>query len=621
MDQRRARLGPADLRVGGLRARRRGAPFALRAGDRRPRLAPSPRRIVLGPLRRAPARRRRGPRGETLEHRYSPTRAYRPKRAPRSEDEHDACALYAWIAKDAQPAHEPIPAAIEALEQMLHRAGSVDGEGDGCGVLLDIPRELWSEEVRRGGHISKLALDPNFTVLHLFIPRAAEPEERQGPRPRAAEQVRAAHPGRAPRRGRVQRAGPHRARGGAALLADRRRDRRPAADLRAEDPARVRAGPARGQLLHRHRRLQGARRPAGARRLLPRPARPAREDHRGLRPQPLLDQDLARAQARPALRRARPQRRDQHDRPAAPGGQDDRRPARRGDVGLRGPQPHGRVADQPRRPHAGRGARADAAPDRQRDQGHARGAARLLHVPAPGLRPLRPGPGRAGVPPRRRVRVRGRRARAAAAVAPRDLRGPRLLLRARGRGGGGHHRRAQAVRAGREAGGADRPREGRVAAARPPPPAAAVLRALARAHRRRRPRRRLPARAPGGRPAGGRGDPRLLQRRPGRAGAGGVARAGRLRLAARGHAPGAADGQHRRRADQLAGLRRPARRAVARAPEPGRLLQGVGGGGHQPGHRPRARGRALLLPRRDGPAARPARRSRTTSTRWRPPSR
>ena len=156
----------------------------------------------------------------------------------------------------------------------------------------------------------------------------------QGPRARAAEQVRAAHPGRAPRRGRVQRARPHRARGGAALLADRRRDRRPAPDLRADDPARVRARPARGQLLHRHRGLQGARRPAGARRLLPRPARPAREDRRGLRPQPLLDQDLAGAQARAALRHARPQRRDQHDRPAAPGGEDDRRPARRGDVGL-----------------------------------------------------------------------------------------------------------------------------------------------------------------------------------------------------------------------------------------------------------------------------------------------
>ena len=404
--------------------------------------------------------------------------------------------------------------------------------------------------------------------------------------------------------------GPDRPRGGAALLADRRRDRRSAPDLRAEDPARVRAGPARGQLLHRHRRLQGARRSPGAGRLLPGPARPARDDHRGVRPQPLLDQDLARAEARPALRRARPQRRDQHHRPAAPGGQDDRRPARRGDLGLRGPQPHGRVADQPRRPHAGRGARADAASDRERDQGHARGAARLLHVPAPGVRAVRPGPGRDGGPPRRRVRVLRRRARPAAAVAPRDLRGARVLFRARRRGGGGHGRRAQAARARREAAGADRPGQGRVAPARPPQASEAVLRALARAHRRRRARRGLPARAAGGRAAGGGGDPRLLERGPGRAGAGGVARAGRLRLAARRHAPGPADGQHRLRADQLAGLRRPAGRAVARAPEPGRLLQGVGGGGDQPGHRPRAGGRALLLPRGDGPAAGPAQGAR-----------
>jgi len=115
-----------------------------------------------------------------LEHRYSPTRAFGPKRAPQQADSRDACALYAWIAKDAQPAHEPIPGAVEALERMVHRAGSVDGEGDGCGVLLDIPRELWSEEVRRGGHASKLALDPNFTVLHAFIPRTAAPEELKG---------------------------------------------------------------------------------------------------------------------------------------------------------------------------------------------------------------------------------------------------------------------------------------------------------------------------------------------------------------------------------------------------------------------------------------------------------
>src|SRR4051812_26460606 len=98
-------------------------------------------------------------------------------RSRKQAGERDACALLAWIAKDAQPAHDPIPGAIEALEQMLHRAGSVDGEGDGCGLLLDIPRELWSEEVRRGGHPSRLALDPNFTVVQAFIPRTADPEQ------------------------------------------------------------------------------------------------------------------------------------------------------------------------------------------------------------------------------------------------------------------------------------------------------------------------------------------------------------------------------------------------------------------------------------------------------------
>jgi glutamate synthase (NADPH/NADH) large chain len=112
-----------------------------------------------------------------LEQRYSPTRAYRPRRAPQTVEDHDACALYAAVAKDAQPAHEPIESALSALETMLHRAGSVDGEGDGCGVLLDIPREIWAEEVRQGGHASRLTLDEGFAVAHIFIPRKADPED------------------------------------------------------------------------------------------------------------------------------------------------------------------------------------------------------------------------------------------------------------------------------------------------------------------------------------------------------------------------------------------------------------------------------------------------------------
>src|SRR4051812_5269626 len=109
--------------------------------------------------------------------RYEPTRAYRPRRAPLTVEDRDACALYAAVAKDAQPAHEPIEAALAALETMLHRAGSVDGEGDGCGLLLDIPREIWAEEVRAGGHQTRLTLDERFAVAHIFIPRKADPED------------------------------------------------------------------------------------------------------------------------------------------------------------------------------------------------------------------------------------------------------------------------------------------------------------------------------------------------------------------------------------------------------------------------------------------------------------
>jgi glutamate synthase (NADPH/NADH) large chain len=105
---------------------------------------------------------------------HSPSRAYRPRRPPRTVEDRDACALYAWIAKGRRPSHEPIDLALAALERMLHRAGSVDGEGDGCGLLVDIPRELWAEEVRAGGHGPDLTLDPGFAVAHVLVPRHAD---------------------------------------------------------------------------------------------------------------------------------------------------------------------------------------------------------------------------------------------------------------------------------------------------------------------------------------------------------------------------------------------------------------------------------------------------------------
>ena len=211
-----------------------------------------------------------------------------------------------------------------------------------------------------------------------------------------------------------------------------------------------------------------------------------------------------------------------------------------------------------------------------------RGAAGLLHVPASGDGAVLAGPGRADRPPRRRVRLLRRRDGPAPALEGRDRVRPRLQLRARRRLGPRHGLRAAADGAGREGDGADRPRR----ADRDPAPArgdaADGPRALAGPQRGRR---GGPVRARAGdrRPARGRRRPRLLGRRPGRAGQGRRPRPRRLRLAARRRQTRPADGLQRGRADRLAGLRRPAGGALAGAAEPRRLLQGDGRRRHQPG--------------------------------------
>lgn len=115
-------------------------------------------------------------RGAQQVERYSPERPYRPLVSPPSVEDKDACAIYASVRKDATPSHEPIELAIPALQKMLHRAGNVDGEGDGCGLLVDIPRKIWAEEVRTGGHDPSLATDEAFAVAHVFIERFQDVE-------------------------------------------------------------------------------------------------------------------------------------------------------------------------------------------------------------------------------------------------------------------------------------------------------------------------------------------------------------------------------------------------------------------------------------------------------------
>ncbi len=147
-------------------------------------------RLFAGPIirrlvnpSRARSKKARKPGGHMPKHqsgsgasvkRYSPELPYKPLVSPPSVEDKDACAIYASVRKDATPSHEPIELAIPALQKMLHRAGNVDGEGDGCGLLLDLPRKIWAEEVRSGGHDPSLTLDDAFAVAHIFIERSQD---------------------------------------------------------------------------------------------------------------------------------------------------------------------------------------------------------------------------------------------------------------------------------------------------------------------------------------------------------------------------------------------------------------------------------------------------------------
>ncbi|WP_459816992.1 glutamate synthase-related protein [Geotalea toluenoxydans] len=86
-------------------------------------------------------------------------------------EERDACAIIGYINKGAQPTHGNLQRTIEALVKMGHRAGEIDGEGDGCGVLTDIPRILWQEILSENGLDPALAESPAFAVGHLLLPK------------------------------------------------------------------------------------------------------------------------------------------------------------------------------------------------------------------------------------------------------------------------------------------------------------------------------------------------------------------------------------------------------------------------------------------------------------------
>ncbi|MFN8378652.1 MAG: glutamate synthase-related protein [Anaerolineae bacterium] len=91
--------------------------------------------------------------------------------------ERDACALICSVRKGGQATHGNVKRTIEALARMGHRTGIVDGEGDGVGIMTDIPRQLWAKTLALKGLRSSLASDPSFWVAHLMIPNARRDEE------------------------------------------------------------------------------------------------------------------------------------------------------------------------------------------------------------------------------------------------------------------------------------------------------------------------------------------------------------------------------------------------------------------------------------------------------------
>src|SRR5438477_10050641 len=101
--------------------------------------------------------------------------------------EHDACALVSVARKDARPTREVLDLVLYGMACLAHRSGAVDGEGDGAGVLTDIPRALWANLLARAGEDAAAVYGGRFPGGHIF-PRQGGPAE--PPPPPAAPRLR-----------------------------------------------------------------------------------------------------------------------------------------------------------------------------------------------------------------------------------------------------------------------------------------------------------------------------------------------------------------------------------------------------------------------------------------------
>ncbi|RSK26156.1 glutamate synthase [Bacillus sp. HMF5848] len=88
--------------------------------------------------------------------------------------EHDACGIVAAVEKRRIPSKKNIDNVIDALVKMNHRAGFINGEGDGVGIHIDIPKDVWKEKLVAANLDPALTERDDFIVGHFFIDKKVE---------------------------------------------------------------------------------------------------------------------------------------------------------------------------------------------------------------------------------------------------------------------------------------------------------------------------------------------------------------------------------------------------------------------------------------------------------------
>ncbi len=84
-------------------------------------------------------------------------------------DEHDACGIVAWIEKSALATRDNVEHVLRALDQMRHRAGFVAMEGDGSGILMDLPKGIWADFLQKASLDPELVYQNDFVVAHIMV--------------------------------------------------------------------------------------------------------------------------------------------------------------------------------------------------------------------------------------------------------------------------------------------------------------------------------------------------------------------------------------------------------------------------------------------------------------------